>query len=79
MPTSAFKKKWHDILFILQKYVTCEGRYGLVFYYHLRLLMNFVKGYELDMPFYLMNNLKKMDLSIQRNPKSLEGSLFHLG
>jgi hypothetical protein len=64
MHTSAFKKKWRDIFFILQKYVTCEGRYGLVFYYHLILLMNFVKCYELDMLFSLMNSLKKMDLAI---------------
>jgi hypothetical protein len=67
------------MLFILQKYVTCEGRYGLVFYYHLRLLMNFVKGYELDMPFYLMSSLKKMASTIQRNPRFVEGSLFHFG
>jgi hypothetical protein len=72
-------KKWHDMLFILHKYVTYEGRYGLVFYYHLILLMNFVKGYELDMPFYLMSSLNKMDSTIQHNPRSLEGSLFHFG
>jgi hypothetical protein len=79
MPTLVFKKKWRDILFILQKYVTCEGRYGLVFYYHLRLLMHFIKGNEIDMPFYLLNSLKKMALTIQRISRSLERSLFHFG
>jgi hypothetical protein len=79
MPTSTFKKKWRDILFILHKYVTCEGRYGLVFYYHLRLLMHFIKGNELDMSFYLLNSLKKMALTIQHSPRSLERSLFHFG
>jgi hypothetical protein len=67
-----------DILFILQKYVTREGKYKLVFYYHLKFLMNFVKGNELDMSFYLLNNLKKMVLSIQCIPKSLERSFVSL-
>jgi hypothetical protein len=79
MPTLAFKNKWRDILFILQKYVTCEGKYGIYFYYHLQLLIHFIKCRELNMSFYLLKSLKNMALIIQHSTKSLERSLFHFG
>jgi hypothetical protein len=49
MPISTLKPRLNDLLVIVKKFVTCEGRYGLVFLYHLRLLMNFM-GYPLNMP-----------------------------
>jgi hypothetical protein len=42
MPISMLKPRWHDLLMVVKQFVTCEGRYGLVFLYHLRLLMNFM-------------------------------------
>jgi len=39
--------------------------------------MNFFKGYELDMHFYLLKSLKKMVLSIQSSRMRLERSFFH--
>jgi hypothetical protein len=67
------------MLFVLQKFVTCEGRYGLVFYYHLRLLLHFFKGHELNMPFFLHNSLNKMKFTIQKSSHKLESSLYHYG
>jgi hypothetical protein len=75
----AFKNKWRTIIFILQKYVTCKGRYGLVFYYYIFLIINLFKGYELDMLFYLLHSLNKMALNIQQNPRSMEKSLYNYG
>ena len=31
-------KEWQDILQIIQMYVTCEGRFGTVYHYHMRFL-----------------------------------------
>jgi hypothetical protein len=59
MPISTLKPRWHDLLMVVKQFVTCEGRYGLVFLYHLRLLMNFM-GYPLNMPFYFQRSLYKM-------------------
>jgi len=60
MPISTLKPRWHDLLIMVKQFVTCEGRYGLVFLYHLQLLMNFM-GYPLNMPFYSLRSLYKMD------------------
>jgi hypothetical protein len=56
--------------------VTCEGRYGLVFLYHLCLLMNFM-GYPLNMPFYFQRSLYKMSKRFKR--EKADSSLFHHG
>jgi hypothetical protein len=35
IPISLVKARWHGLLLILKQFVTCEGRYGLVFLYHI--------------------------------------------
>jgi hypothetical protein len=76
MPISMLKPRWHDLLMVVKQFVTCEGRYGLVFLYHLRLLMNFM-GYPLNMPFYFQRSLYKMAKRFKR--EKANNSLFHHG
>jgi hypothetical protein len=76
MPVSLLKTRWHGLLAILRQFVTCEGRFGLVFLYHIRLLMNFI-GFQLNMPFYLLRSLYKMAKRFKR--QRLNSSLFHHG
>jgi hypothetical protein len=76
MPITTLKPRWHDLLAIVKQFVTCEGRYGLVFRYHLRLLMNFI-GYHLNMPHYLLRSLYKMSKRFKR--EKADSSLFHHG
>jgi hypothetical protein len=76
MPISMLKPRWHDLLIMVKQFVTCEGRYGLVFLYHLRLLMNFI-GYPLNMPFYFQRSLYKMAKRFKR--EKVDSSLFHHG
>jgi len=59
------KPRWHVLLLIFKQFITCEGRYGLVFLYHIRLLMIFL-GFNLNMPFYLFMSLHKMSKCYQR-------------
>jgi hypothetical protein len=41
IPISLVKARWHGLLLILKQFVTCEGHYGLVFLYHIRLAYAF--------------------------------------
>jgi hypothetical protein len=61
---------------IVKQFVTCEGRYGFVFLFHLRLLMVFM-GFELSMPHYLHRSLFKMAKKYKRS--QADTSLFHVG
>jgi hypothetical protein len=76
MPISALKTRWHDVLMIVKQFMTCEGRYRLIFLYHLHLLMNFM-GYPLNFPFYFQRSLYKMSKRFKR--KKIDSSLFHHG
>jgi hypothetical protein len=76
LPANMLKQRWHDLLMITKQFITCEGRYGFVFLYHLRLLMVFM-GYELNMPYYLHRSLFKMSKRYKRN--QADNSLFHFG
>jgi hypothetical protein len=76
MPISTLKPRWHDILVIVKQFVTCKGRYGLVFLYHLRLLMNFM-GYPLNMSHYFLRSLYKMSKRFKR--EKADSNLFHHG
>ena len=61
---------------ILVKYVSCDGRLSHLHYYHLRLLL-VLKGCKLNLPFYLLQSLKKMAHSVQSTIGNPDRSLFH--
>jgi hypothetical protein len=70
------KPRWYDLLMIIKQFVTCEGGYGFVFLFHLRLLMVFM-DFELSMPHYLHRSLFKMAKKYKRS--QADTSLFHVG
>jgi hypothetical protein len=76
MPISFLKSRWHDLLAVVKQFVTCEGRFGLVFLYHLRLLMSFM-DFPLNMPYYLLRSLYKMGKRYKKHRS--DSSLFHHG
>jgi hypothetical protein len=76
LPAKMLKPHWYDLLMILKQFIACEGRYGFVFLFHLRLLMVFM-GFELSMPHYLHRSLFKMAKKYKRN--QADTSLFNVG
>ena len=53
------KPEWRAFYEILLKYVSCDGRFSHLHYYHLRLLLA-LKGCKLNLPFYLWQSLKNV-------------------
>jgi hypothetical protein len=70
------KPRWYDLLMIIKKFVTCEGRYGFVFLFHIHLLKIFM-GFGLSMPHYLHRSLFKMAKRYKRSHD--DTILFHVG
>jgi hypothetical protein len=73
---SLLKVRWNGLLSVLKQFITYEGRYGMVFLYHVQLLMHSI-GFHLNMPFYLLRSLYKMSKIYKK--KILDSSLFHHG
>jgi hypothetical protein len=61
---------------VIKQFITCEGRYGFVFLFHLRLLMVFM-GFKLSMPHYLHRSLFKMAKHYKCS--HADTNLFHVG
>ena len=72
------KPEWRAFYEILVRYISCDGRFSHLHYYHLRILLA-LKGFKLNIPFYLLKSLKKMAHSIQTTIGNPDRSLFHHG
>lgn len=57
--------------------VTCEGRYFVVFLYHIRLLLHFTDGHEINFSFFLHQSLYTFSRGIQSASKKDETSIFY--
>lgn len=76
---SALQEKWASLLLIIQKFITCEGRFGSMYMYHTRFLMNFLENQTINLPYFLLNSLKKMSTTVQKNLGDVEPHLYHHG
>ena len=75
---SWIKSPWDELAYLIQKYVTCEGRFSLVFLYHIRILQHLNHEKNIDMPYYLLHSLQKMSMKVKKN-KIKERSMYHHG
>ena len=78
IPNSKLKNKWRNMLLILQNFITCEGRFGTLYVYHIRLMMHFLEE-EINLPFFLLHSLKSMASNVQKRVQFLETTLYHHG
>lgn len=65
LPQPTIIGKWQDLLFLLQTFVTSEGRYTLAFIYHFRLLSSFEAGKLISFPHFLLRGLENMVKNVQ--------------
>ena len=79
IPHSWVKKEWHTTSMIIHMYITCEGRFSLVYIYHIILLIHINGDYPLNLPYFLLKSLSKMSKRVQSHPATAKGSLFHQG
>jgi len=60
IPRSNLEEKWQHLLKAIQVYITCEGRYSRVMFYHFKIMNHFTGRFPLNLPFYLHKSLTKM-------------------
>ena len=66
------------LLQIIIQYITCDGRYATVHFYHLRFLMAF-KGSKMNLPYFLLNSLCKMSSNVQNTIGDQYHIILHHG
>ena len=73
------KEEYWMMLVILQKFLTCEGRYEITFLYHLKMLLQFEGGPQIYFPHFLWMSLNKMVRGVKSSSKKPKTSLYHHG
>jgi hypothetical protein len=77
VPHGWIRQEWHTTLIIIHRYITCEGRFSLIYIYHIRLLMHLNGDYPLNLPYFLLKSLANMSKRVQSHPATAKSSMFH--
>jgi hypothetical protein len=77
IPREILLENHSNLLRVIQRFFTCEGRFTRVYQYHIRLLMHFTGRKPLNLPYYLFRSLGKMVDRVQVRKDQGEPSLFH--
>ena len=79
IPNTALKNKWRNLLLVLQNFITCEGRFGQMYVYHVRMMMHFLEGHQKNLSYFLLNSLNKMSTNVQQKIQCIENTMYHHG
>jgi hypothetical protein len=77
IPRRWIQLEWHTALIVIHKYITYEGRFSLVYIYHIRIQMHLNGDYHLNIPYILLKILKKMSKRVQSLSTNAKSNLFH--
>jgi len=58
------KNKWRNLLLVLQKFITCEGSFGQMYFYHVRMMVHFLEDHLMNLSYFLLNSLRKMATNV---------------
>jgi hypothetical protein len=79
IPMSYLETKWQSLLKAIFAYITCEGRYNRVMFYHFKLLNHFTRRASINLPHYLHKALTKMARQVKVKPSKVANRLSHQG
>jgi hypothetical protein len=79
IPLSYLEPKWQTLLKAILVYITCEGRYNRVLYYHFKLLNHFTGREPLNIPYFFHKTLTKMAKQVKTQPAKVASRISHQG
>jgi hypothetical protein len=79
IPMSYLESKWQTLLRAILVYITCEGCYNRVMYYHLKLLNHFTGREHLNIPYFFHRTLIKMAKQVKTQPTKVISRISHQG
>jgi hypothetical protein len=69
---------WPTIAYFMQKYLNCEGRYSLLFFYHFKLFSHLRHQWLINIPYFLLKSLQ-LKTHNMRGTKNPASSVTHHG
>jgi hypothetical protein len=77
VPRNHMLEGFDNMLKVIQRYFTYEGRFNMIYQYHIRLLLHFTGKDVMNLPFYLFRSIGKMSDKVQAKSKAVDTSVFH--
>ncbi|WP_258316876.1 hypothetical protein, partial [Escherichia coli] len=68
-PPKAFAKPWREILFVLMRYITLDGKFMKVYGYHFVLLNHFRHNDKVNFPYFLLYSMNASLKAYKENPQ----------
>ena len=65
VPMNHMLEGFDKILKVIKRYFTYEGRFNMIYQYHIRLLLHFTGKDAMNLPFYLFRSIGKMSDMVQ--------------
>jgi hypothetical protein len=79
VPRSQMLDYFDKILRVIRRYFTFEGRFNMVYQYHIRLLLHFTGKESMNPPFYIFRSVGNMSDRVQDKSKQVDTNVFHTG
>ena len=79
IPVRIIKEEWTSLPLLVQKFLTYEGRFGVMYVYHARIMMHFMDDHAINLPCFLLASLKKMCATVQKHVGNIEPHLYNHG
>ena len=74
-----FKPEWREAIRVLQSYITCEGRFALLFKYQISFLHHLNQDSKMNLPFFFLKSLHKISDRVKGHKDHTQQSIFHHG
>jgi hypothetical protein len=79
IPMSYLEPRWKSLLKAILVYITCEGHYNRVMFYHFKLLNHFTGRGPINLPYFFHKTLTKMARQVKAQPAKVASRLSHQG
>ena len=77
IPSSQLKEDWLSILRVVQRFITCEGRFSISHLYQMRLLSHISGDDPLNLVHFLYNSLVKMSRKFRKKSSPSPQYIYH--
>jgi hypothetical protein len=57
---------WDELAYLIQKFITCESRFSIIYLYHIKRLQHLRGDCEINMHYFLLQSLSKMTNTVQK-------------
>ena len=76
--SQSLPQPWNQVTVFLKKYITCEGRYQVVYHYEFPLLSHLHHRALLNIPYYFLKELHHMAWFVQATKHPLTSLTHHV-